>query len=42
MKESQARSDLAALFRACAMRNFHAGIDNHRSLASLAGRVGYS
>ena len=39
MTETQARTDLAALFRACALHDFHEGIDNHCSLA-IPGRPG--
>ena len=39
MTETQARTDLAALFRACALHGFHEGIDNHCSLA-IPGRPG--
>ena len=37
--ERTAREDLAALFRACALHDFHEGIDNHCSLA-IPGRHG--
>jgi ribulose-5-phosphate 4-epimerase/fuculose-1-phosphate aldolase len=37
--ERSAREDLAALFRACALHDFHEGIDNHSSLA-IPGRHG--
>lgn len=37
--EAEARADLAALFRACFLHDFHEGIDNHCSLA-LPGRSG--
>lgn len=37
--ESEARVELAALFRACALHDFHEGIDNHCSLA-IPGRPG--
>jgi ribulose-5-phosphate 4-epimerase/fuculose-1-phosphate aldolase len=39
MTEDEARVDLAALFRACALHDFHEGIDNHCSLA-IPGRPG--
>ena len=37
--ERTAREDLAALFRACALHDFHEGIDNHASVA-IPGRHG--
>jgi ribulose-5-phosphate 4-epimerase/fuculose-1-phosphate aldolase len=37
--EVAARTDLAALFRACVLHDFHEGIDNHCSLA-IPGRPG--
>src|SRR5215207_5116573 len=37
--ERTAREDLAALFRACVLHDFHEGIDNHASLA-IPGRHG--
>jgi ribulose-5-phosphate 4-epimerase/fuculose-1-phosphate aldolase len=39
MTEADARIDLAALFRACALHDLHEGIDNHCSLV-IPGRPG--